>query len=156
MELSYQRATPADLELLTNLRLTVLRAANQLEESADLTQVRANTRTYYETALQNTQHIAYLVYDGTTLIGAGGVSFYQILPTYHNPTGENAYIMNMYTEPAYRNHGIATHLLHLLVSEANRRGVTRITLDSTPMGRPLYEHFGFVPMPAEMELLHQT
>ena len=156
MELNYQRATLADLELLTNLRLTVLRAANQLDESVDLRQVWQNTQAYYEAALRNNSHIAYLVYDGTALVGAGGVSFYQILPTYHNQTGEHAYIMNMYTEPAYRSRGIATQLLHLLVSDAKRRGVTRITLDSTPMGRPLDDHFGCGPMPAEMELPHQT
>lgn len=31
------------------------------------------------------------------LAGAGGVSFFQVLPTYHNPSGKKAYIMNMYT-----------------------------------------------------------
>lgn len=155
MELKYQRATLADLELLVDLRLTVLKAANRLDDSADLTQVRQNTQAYYETAFQDNSHLAYLVYDGTTLAGTGGISFYRVMPTYHNPTGENAYIMNMYTSSAYRNRGIATRLLHLLVSNAKARGVTRITLDAAPMGRPLYEKFGFIPMSNEMELPQQ-
>lgn len=52
---------------------------------------------YYKSALEIGEHIAYLVYDNETSIGAGGVSFYQVMPTYHNPTGKKAYIMNMYT-----------------------------------------------------------
>lgn len=155
MELKYKLATISDLNLLTDLRLTVLRAANKLDDSADLEFVRESTRTYYETALQDHSHLAYLVYDGTTLAATDGISFYRVLPTYHNPTGENAYIMNLYTAPAYRNCGIATHLLQLLVSDARTRGVTRITLDATSMGRPLYERFGFIPMPDEMELPQQ-
>lgn len=155
MELKYQKATIDDLELLVDLRLTVLRAANRLDDSVDLAQVRENTRAYYKTALQDKSHLAYLVYDETSLVGTGGISFYRVMPTYHNPTGENAYIMNMYTSPAYRNRGIATHLLQQLVSDARALGISRITLDATPMGRPLYERFGFIPMPAEMELPQQ-
>ena len=87
-----------------------------------------------------------------TLSGRGGVSFYQVMPTYHNPTGQKAYIMNLYTDPNYRRHGIATHTLRLLIDEAYERGVSHISLDSTEMGRPLYEKYGFVPMPNEMQL----
>lgn len=155
MELLYRKASLEDLELLTDLRITVLRAANCLDEAKDLSCVRKNTRNYYELALEDESHIAYLVYDGDAVVGTGGVSFYRVLPTYHNPTGENAYLMNMYTAPSYRNRGIASQMLNLLVSEAKARGVTRITLDATKMGRPLYERFGFVPMPAEMELPYE-
>ena len=42
----------------------------------------------------------------------------QVLPTYHNPTGKKAYIMNMYTAPEYRRQGIALHTLDLLVKDA--------------------------------------
>ena len=31
--------------------------------------------------------------DGEKFIGAGGVSYYRVMPTYHNQTGEKAYIM---------------------------------------------------------------
>ncbi len=56
---------------------------------------------YYRRALKTEEHIAYLVYDNGRFIGAGGVSSYQVMPTYHNSTGKKAYIMNMYTAPEY-------------------------------------------------------
>ena len=86
-------------------------------------------------------------------IGAGGVSFYQVMPTYHNPTGKKAYIMNMYTAPAYRRQGIAFHTLDLLVKDIRKQGVSQITLEATEMGRPLYEKYGFIKMVDEMELI---
>ena len=60
--------------------------------------------------------------------------------------------MNIYTRPDYRRQGIARHMVDLLVGEARERGVTAISLEATAMGMPLYESYGFIHMPAEMEL----
>ena len=94
-----------------------------------------------------------LVYDNENFIGAGGVSFYQVMPTYHNPTGKKAYIMNMYAAPEYRRQGIAIHTLDLLVKDVRKQGISQIALEATEMGRPLYEKYGFVKMEDEMELI---
>ena len=117
-----------------------------------MTAVETASRDYYRAALADGSHAAWLVFDGDTWIGAGGVSFYRIMPTYHNPSGRRAYLMNIYTHPDYRRRGIARHLVDLLVGEARQRGITAISLEATDMGRPLYEAYGFVQMPAEMEL----
>ena len=74
------------------------------------------------------------------------------MPTYHNPSGNKAYIMNMYTDPEYRRKGIAIRILDRLVKDSKRRGITAISLEATDMGRPLYEKYGFVAMDHEMEL----
>lgn len=152
MDLIYRQAAMEDLDLLVKTRIEVLRAANGLDGTVDMSEVEEQSRDYYRKALADGSHVAYLVFDGEELAGAGGVSFYRLLPTYHNPTGENAYIMNMYTRPAYRRRGIAYRTLDLLVAAARERGVSRITLEATRMGRPLYEKYGFVGLGDEMEL----
>lgn len=152
MKHTYLKATTDDLELLVDTRITVLRAANRLDDSADMTEVRQSSRDYYRDALTDGSHVAYLVLDGDRVIGTGGVSFFRVMPTYHNPSGRKAYIMNMYTDPDYRRRGIAMHTLDLLVEEAQKRGITAISLEATAMGRELYERFGFVAMQNEMEL----
>lgn len=152
MDLTYKRATLEDLELLTETRIEVLRAANGLPEDTEMDEVKRETRLYYQRALLDGSHAAYLVLDGDRFAGAGGVSFFQVMPTYHNPSGRKAYIMNMYTRPEYRRRGIAYKTLDLLVREAGSRGVTAISLEATAMGRSLYEKYGFVKMDHEMEL----
>lgn len=146
----YRLATLDDLSLLVNTRLTVLRAANGLPEDADLGDLAGETDAYYRRALADDSHVALLVFDGDVFVGAGGVSFYQVMPTCHNPTGRKAYIMNMYTAPSHRRRGIAHHTLELLVQESNRRGISFISLEATSNGRPLYEKFGFRPLNDEM------
>lgn len=149
----YRRATMEELDELVRTRMIVLRAANKLSEDVDVSVVEEESYAYYRRVLETGEHIAYLVYDNGTFIGAGGVSFYQVMPTYHNPTGKKAYIMNMYTAPEYRRQGIAIRTLDLLVKDAREQGVSQIVLEATDMGRPLYERYGFVKIEDEMELI---
>ena len=152
MALSYRKATLADIEVLTETRIEVLRAANQLSDDVDMSEVKEQSFEYYQNALKNNTHTAYLVFDGEIFVGAGGISYYQVMPTFHNPTGKKAYIMNMYTNPNYRRQGIAFKTLDLLVADAKAKGITAISLEATAMGRPLYEKYGFIKMNDEMEL----
>ena len=152
MEPHFYKATLEDLDLLVRTRIQVLLAANRLLEDTDMSAVEQASRDYYTAALADGSHAAWLVFDGDTWIGAGGVSFYRVMPTYHNPSGRKAYLMNIYTHPDYRRRGLGRRMAELLVEEARKRGVTAISLDATAMGMPLYESMGFVHMPMEMEL----
>ena len=149
----YKKATIADIDELVRTRIIVLSVANKLSNDVDMSLVEKESYEYYKSALETGEHIAYLVYDNGSFIGAGGVSFYQVMPTYHNPTGKKAYIMNMYAASEYRRQGIAFHTLDLLVKDIRKQGVSQITLEATEMGRPLYEKYGFVKMEDEMELI---
>ncbi|HEZ7987688.1 MAG TPA: GNAT family N-acetyltransferase [Ruminococcus sp.] len=149
----YKKATIADIDELVRTRIIVLRTANKLSNDVDMSLVEKESYEYYKSTLETGEHIAYLVYDNETFIGVGGVSFYNVMPTYHNPTGKKAYIMNVYTAPGYRRQGIAFHTLDLLVKDVRKQGVSQITLEATEIGRPLYEKYGFVKMEDEMELI---
>lgn len=152
MNLIYRKASLNDLELLIETRIQVLKVANMLKDSENMTDVQLQSDTYYKKTLSNGLHVAYLIFDADRVVGTGGVSFFQVMPTFHNPTGKKAYIMNMYTDSRYRRRGIAYKTLDLLVSEAKERGISAISLEATAMGRPLYEKYGFVEMKGEMEL----
>ena len=152
MNLEYRKATIEDIGLLTKTRIEVLRAVNKLSDDTDMTEIEQQSYAYYQKALQDGTHTACLVLDGDRFAGAGGISYYQVMPTYHNPSGYKAYIMNMYTRPEYRRQGVARRTLDFLISDAKARGISFISLEATQMGRPLYENVGFVPMTDEMIL----
>ncbi|MGC4018978.1 MAG: GNAT family N-acetyltransferase [Muricomes sp.] len=153
MELIYKKATIEDLDILTETRIEVLRAANKLSYNVDMHEVKKQSYGYYKKALQDSTHIAYLIFDKNIFVGTGGASFFQVMPTYHNPSGKKAYIMNMYTKSEYRRNGIAYKTLDMLIKDIKNKGITAISLEATDMGRSLYEKYGFVKMNDEMELL---
>lgn len=150
----YKKATIKDIDVLTRTRIFVLRAANNLSADTNMSEVQKQSYEYYLKALKNNTHIAYLVFNENSIVGSGGISFFQVMPTYHNPNGYKAYIMNMYTHPDYRRRGIAYKMLDILVNEAKSKGINAISLEATEMGRPVYEKYGFVQMKNEMELVY--
>lgn len=152
MEFVYKEASMAEIAMLTDIRIEVLKAANQLPDNTDMSAVRKETYQYYKNTLEQNQHCAYLVFCDGQWVGAGGVSFFQVMPTYHNPSGKKAYIMNMYTKPAYRRQGIAYAMLDRLIKSARDKGVGCISLEATAMGKSLYLRYGFRPMEHELEL----
>ena len=134
----YKRATMEDIDELVRTRIIVLRAANKLSDDEDMSVVEEESKAYYRRALETGEHIAYLVYDNGAFVGAGGVSFYQVMPTYHNPTGKKAYIMNMYTAPEYRRQGIGSTLLRL----ARENAPTMLYFGAQPGLEHFYEKNG--------------
>ena len=149
-DLTYRKGTAQEVELLVSTRMEAMAAMHGVEMTAAL---EAQIRDYYARALTDGSHVAYLVYDGDTFAGCGGITFYQDMPTRANPTGRVANIMNIYTVPAYRRRGIALRMVDLLVQEARERAVKVVTLDATDAGRPVYEKYGFKLMTSEMELM---
>ncbi len=153
MKLEFRKASAEDIDLLVETRIEVLRAANGLPDSADMSEVEMQTREYYGKALADETHTALLVFENDQFVGAGGISYYRVMPTVHNPTGRKGYVMNMYTRPEYRRKGIAFHTLDLLIQDAREKGIAAVSLEATAAGRPLYEKYGFSGMKNEMELI---
>lgn len=54
-----------------------------------------------------------------------------------------AWIGMMLVLPEYRRRGIARKLMQTSIDYLQRRGVTCVKLDATPLGQPLYEQLGF-------------
>ena len=152
MELKFRKADINDLEELIDIRIEALRAANDLNQQADMSVVKGEIKNYYKKALPEGSHDAFLIYDGEKLIGCGNVSYYSVMPTYCHPSGRKAYFSNMYVRPEYRHQGIARRMLDILVETVREKGDYTITLEATDMGRNMYQRYGFIPLPDEMEL----
>ena len=77
MNLTYKKATIEDIDILTETRIEVLRAANKLPDDTDMSEVKKQSYDYYKKALCDGTHIAYLIFDKSRLVGAGVVSFFK-------------------------------------------------------------------------------
>lgn len=138
--IKYIIASKENMDLLMIIRLEMLRVVNGLASdykfSDDLIE---KSREYFEHGDQTTV----LAIDGK-VIGCATMCYMEMMPTFSHPTGKRAHLMNVYTNMEYRRQGIACKMINMLIAEAKERGVTEISLDATPSGRPLYQKFGFV------------
>lgn len=78
MKLIYKKVSIEDINLLTKSRIEVLKAANRLADDVDMGEVEVQSYNYYKKALSDGTHTAYLVFDGNSFIGAGGISYYRL------------------------------------------------------------------------------
>lgn len=54
------------------------------------------------------------------------------------------YIWGVYVEPAYRRQGIAKKLTNAAIDYLKNIGCTRVVLNASPAGKPVYTSLGFV------------
>lgn len=141
--LTYRAATIDDLELLTRTRVEFLAAVTENMTDAQKAEQYAANKAHFAEAFANNTFAAFLAFDGEKLAGTSGISFYKVPPNMAVKTGDVAYISNMYTNPEYRNRGIAFQLFSMTIAEAKKRGCARVGLHATEMGRPVYQRYGF-------------
>ena len=82
---------------------------------------------------------------GGELIGQGALGLFE----------GSASIAKMVVAPSAQRQGVGAKILDALLTEAERRSLTRVGLVATALGRPLYESRGFAPG-AEVAILVGT
>ncbi len=81
--------------------------------------------------------------EGGEVLGCIAASFYRLFPGTKNPSGLLAVIHNFAVYEEHRRKGVGKSLFAHVLRDCRDRGVGRVTLNATTMGRLLYEGFGF-------------
>lgn len=144
-------ATPADVGELVRLRLAMQRELGDVPEGAELTPQADALRRYFEETLPGGAFRAWVAQAGAQLVACSGLVLFRRPPSRRNLAGWEGYLMNMYTEPAWRGRGLATALLRECAAYAeSQTPARRIRLHATAAGRPVYERAGFTLADAGM------
>lgn len=148
--ISYRFATVADIESLVTLRAEFIA---EVREAGSMTpSFKKVLRDYFSRTLPTREFVAYVAVAHGQIIATSGLVFHRQPPTPWNLHGTTGYIMNMYTQSAWRHQGVATTLLQLLISYASEHQCHRISLHAMPQARHLYTGLGFMPSDDEMVL----
>lgn len=144
----YRLATLSDMDQLIDLRKKQLIDEGQTAE--DL--IDNELHHFFTKTLTNESLVQWVIEEQNHFIATAGVLFYQFPPSFMNKDGIRAYVTNVYTDPKYRGQGLASALLNRLVVEAKRRGVRKLFLEASTLGKPMYKKYGFIENDAWMEL----
>jgi GNAT superfamily N-acetyltransferase len=96
-------------------------------------------------ALRNGTYRGWFVEADGKIVAGGGVLLVAFQPSPGDPRPTRAYIVNVYTEPAYRRRGHARRLMEEMVAWCRAQGFAGVSLHATDEGRPLYQSMGFAP-----------
>jgi ribosomal protein S18 acetylase RimI-like enzyme len=101
---------------------------------------------FIQNARDNLQYQGFIAEVDSVVVGSSSCQLYAGL--YPNVFGDNhrkfGYIWGVYVEPAYRRRGIAKELTNAAVDYLKSIGCTRVVLNASPDGKPVYTSLGFV------------
>src|SRR6266705_1438600 len=114
--ITYRLARIDDLEALTTLRREFLIEVADAEASDH--SIAPRLRAWFNKKLRTGEFAAILAVVGDEVIASSGLVVHEHPPGIMIPNGREAYIMNMYTKPAWRGRGIATVIFRKLLEIA--------------------------------------
>ena len=156
MNLEIKQLSSEDMDLLLPLRMEVLSHVfareRQVMTEEKWQALAEENRRYYQQELANGGHIASVALLNGKIAGCGGLCLYKEMPSPDNPSGLCGYLMNIYTRKAYRQQGIARKICVWLIEKAQKRGAGKIYLETSTVGRHLYQSIGFHEMKDYLKL----
>ena len=140
-EITIRQATVADVPDLVRLRRVMFEAMG-FDDPAQLDGAAA---AYFAEAIPAGRFHGWLaVTSANEAVGSGGAVIDRHPPGPGNLSGRVWYIMNVVTVPRYRLQGVARRIMQAMLAWLAERGIERVALHTTEMGKPLYEELGFV------------
>lgn len=105
---------------------------------------------WVEGALRRGLYLGWLAEDRGEVIAGAGLTLLEWGPSRGDPQPWRARVVNVWTHPDFRRRGLARELVTRCLEAARQRGVTRLSLGTSEMGRALYEELDFRASAAEM------
>jgi ribosomal protein S18 acetylase RimI-like enzyme len=142
--ITYRIATVDDVDALAHLRWRM--------ETERHPEIQADREAYFDAArasirgeIERGAHIGFLAESGGEAVACAILVWWPMLPTLTDFHRSRGYVSSVYTAPEYRRRGIARTLMENLIACARERGLSRLILWASEMGRPLYLDLGFAP-----------
>lgn len=135
-----RRATVADIPALREARKLQL-IDEGMAPDAD---IDGELDAYLAEGLSDGTLLEWVIEEDGEIVATAALALMPFPPTFTNPQGTRGYITNMYTVPSHRGRCIATRMLSLIIDEARRRGLRKLILHASVMGRPIYQRIGFI------------
>ena len=141
--MTFEKATAADMEALTNLRIAYLKEDFEVIDEADLLTLQNTLPDYFERHL-NRDLMVYVAREQDTIVSC---AFLLIVEKPMSPafiTGKTGTVLNVYTMPPHRRKGLASKLMTMMLEDAAAQQLSVVELKATDDGYSLYQKLGFV------------
>ena len=143
-----RKATSDDAKLLSEVRKLQL-----IDESIDPNcDIDSELSAFFKKWLESKDFIQLIAEEDGKLLSTAAVIYYDLPPSFTNKIGVRGYVTNVYTAPEHRRKGLSKLLLTKLLDDARSRGIKKLWLGASKLGRPLYEKLGFIQQESYMEL----
>jgi len=137
-------ALARDAAVVAHHRVAMFRDMGVLG-SADGAALEAASRRCLARALADGTYRGWLVGADAAVVAGGGLVLRPLLPRPgYLDGGSEAYVLNVYTDPAHRRRGLGRRLMDAILAWCEVAQVSRVSLHASDDGRALYADLGFI------------
>ncbi len=138
-----RQATVSDAPVIARHRIGMFQEMGELAPHEAMV-VESASRARLVNQLASGEYIGWLAETAGQVVAGAGVLLHQYYPTGANPHGRpTAYILNVYTEPGHRRHGLARQLIAEILAWCRANDIPRASLHASRFGKSVYERLGF-------------
>lgn len=145
-----RRGTAQDADIISWHRARMFQDMGDV--SGDTFEIlRAKARTRLKQWIENDDYVGWLAtpaHEPEMIVAGAGVQLQRILPRPLNVStigeGQQGTIVNVFTEPQWRQRGIAGLLIKEIIIWSKNEQIDRLVLHASDEGRSIYERLGFV------------
>jgi GNAT superfamily N-acetyltransferase len=138
-----RQATLADLDTIVTHRQKMFEDMGATDQSIHAAFAPAFKSWVRERLENDRYHEWFVVTPAGQIIAGTGLWLMDWPPRYGDSSPFRGYILNVYTEPAFRRKGLARWLMQTVLDWCTANGVKRVTLHYSDEGKFLYESMGF-------------
>jgi predicted acetyltransferase len=140
--IQYRRLTIKDIDIFIELRFAYLLSEFK-SSNFEKDEIEKNLKTYFNKYISTDNFIGIICESDTKTISVAYLHISERLPNPNFINGKIGTLMNVFTFPEYRNNGIATELIKIIIEEARKEDVKMIELSATEYGEKMYRKIGF-------------
>lgn len=135
-----RKIIPADIESIVNMRMRMLAETTDdpMPDGLDK-QIRRFVRRHMEDGTC----MGVLAEENGQVIADAVIYIFETMPDEINMVGRTAMLYNVYTIPEFRDQGIMTQMLPVVIDLAREAGAVELKMTAAPKAIPLYERMGF-------------
>lgn len=135
-----RKIIPADIESIVNMRMRMLDETTDesMPEGLDK-QIRRFVRRHMEDGTC----MGVLAEESGQVIADAVIYIFETMPDEINMVGRTAMLYNVYTLPEFRDQGIMSKMLPVVIDLAREAGAVELKMTAAKKAIPLYERMGF-------------
>ena len=135
-----RKIIPADIESIVNMRMRML-----VETTDDPMPdgLEKQIRRFVRRHMEDGTCMGVLAEQNGQVIADAVIYLFETMPDEINMVGRTAMLYNVYTIPEFRDQGIMTKMLPVVIELAREAGAVELKMTAAPKAIPLYERMGF-------------
>ena len=144
MQCTFRKSSPSDFKTLVDLRIEFLLDLHPGIDDVLCDRIRNGTAEYLKDRVAHHEYVGYFGIADETIVCSAGMLLYTLPPLLSADGRTIGHVLNFFTRKQYRGRGYGTGLMNFIKTDAKENGISRLFLNATDMGFPLYERCGFI------------